>query len=388
MFEIDDLIVGRSARLIINRLGVQAPSPGVLTIIGPGGMGKSTLLRAVSGCHGDELSVSGQVHLDGRCMDDLASGVGFYAQRDGYPAGTEPGNHERRIDAGERLALSAHRKAALAAFLREPHSILVLDEPFAALSDSDLVEARAMVKALAANAFVLLATHSRQDCLAMGGVAAIFADGAIVEAADPHTLFTSPSSEAARHYVESGNITGFRAQLSPQPVSEEGIWWVVPGLIGGMSRPGLVAPGPQQFAALTRAGAGHLVCLEERVVGDAIDARGFGIVRHHFAVTDMRPPAFNQAVDFCRLAEGAIAGNNGIVFHCRGGLGRTGTAIAAVLIWHGDAADAAIARVRAAQPRAIQTEVQEKFLHEFADRVRDWQKPAAISHPMETNNVT
>jgi atypical dual specificity phosphatase len=86
----------------------------------------------------------------------------------------------------------------------------------------------------------------------------------------------------------------------------------------------------------------------------------------------MAPPSFSQAVDACRLVEQAIEEGAGVAIHCRGGLGRTGTGLAATLIWFGDDAAVAIAKVRDAQRQAIQTTAQERFLHDFAKRIRAW----------------
>ena len=52
-----------------------------------------------------------------------------------------------------------------------------------------------------------------------------------------------------------------------------------------------------------------------------------------------------------------------VLVHCRGGLGRTGTVVAQMLIEQGVAADRAIAMVRNARPGAIETSSQTGYLH-------------------------
>ena len=57
--------------------------------------------------------------------------------------------------------------------------------------------------------------------------------------------------------------------------------------------------------------------------------------------------------------------------HCRGGLGRTGTVAACVLIaLHRYSANEAIAAVRAARKGTVQTSEQEDFVRLFAETVR------------------
>lgn len=140
----------------------------------------------------------------------------------------------------------------------------------------------------------------------------------------------------------------------------------------GMSRPGLVLDESVQYRRRSERGVGILVCLEERFTY-ALDAlREQGLEHRHFSVPGMAPPSFDQAVDFCRLAEPAIRANRGIAMHCRDGLGRTGSALAVIMIWFGDAAAEAIAKVRSAKPFAIQSVAQFRFLHDFADRIHRW----------------
>jgi len=57
--------------------------------------------------------------------------------------------------------------------------------------------------------------------------------------------------------------------------------------------------------------------------------------------------------------------------HCRGGVGRSGLVAAAVATTYGDDADAAIARVRQAQPLALETREQEAYVGRFARRATD-----------------
>ena len=132
----------------------------------------------------------------------------------------------------------------------------------------------------------------------------------------------------------------------------------------------------RSYRSLAQAGIRWLVCLEERCEYAIAQARAHDITHLHFPVPDMAPPSFNQAVDLCRHAEDPIRNNQGLALHCRAGLGRTGTALALILVWFGDAADAAVAKVRRANPMAIQSEAQLRFVYDFANRIRGWHLPS------------
>lgn len=64
------------------------------------------------------------------------------------------------------------------------------------------------------------------------------------------------------------------------------------------------------------------------------------------------------------LSRGAL-----IVLHCRGGLGRTGTVAARLLMERGVAAEEAIQQVREARPGAIETAEQENYLRNLPKQI-------------------
>lgn len=75
-----------------------------------------------------------------------------------------------------------------------------------------------------------------------------------------------------------------------------------------------------------------------------------------------------------RVVELLVAGKT-VAIHCLGGLGRSGTIAAAVLVRLGVRPGTAIARVRAARPGAIQTSEQERFVWVFASSVASRERP-------------
>jgi len=396
VFELDNFELMRGRRRIARIGALRVASPGLLWLVGPGGAGKSTLLSALAGGQlPDEPSFNGDARLDGvalaagqtavawlpqhaqltgsACLQDelgrrcalSPDGVRLLLERAGLA-----GDAEREVDA---LPAPLRRYAAVFAGLARPAALYLVDEPTAGLDGTQAEIVRACLRERAAGAMVVAVTHNRQDCLAVGGDTALLAGGTIRELAPTSRFFGAPATEAGRIYVETGNCN--LAPVQNPLLSVDGIWWLVPGLLCGMSRPGLVGEAPAQYRQLAGSGVGTLLCVEERCSYPLEPLRELGIERHHFAVPDMAPPNFGQAVDMCRLSESAIRANRGVAVHCRGGLGRTGTVLACILIWFGDAPEAAIAKVRSAQPHAIQTPVQLRFLHDFADRIRGWHDP-------------
>jgi putative thiamine transport system ATP-binding protein len=178
-------------------------APGdVLSVMGPSGIGKSTLLSVVTGTLPPAFTFTGRVWLDGRDITDSAPQrrmVGILFQDDllfphlsvganlafGLRAGGSRAARRSRIEAAlaevdlagfadrDPATLSGGQKARVALMrmlLAEPCALL-LDEAFGRLDTMlraqvrDLVFARARSRALP----VLMVTHDAQDAEAAGG---------------------------------------------------------------------------------------------------------------------------------------------------------------------------------------------------------------------------
>jgi atypical dual specificity phosphatase len=387
-----DAGVERGGRCLLRGLSFAVAAPGLLFLMGPGGEGKSSLLAALAGHAPGELALRGKVTLDRRELRSADTAwVPQHAQVHGEASPAQQLQARFGVRADEAAAIlvaagfpalaaalerpaaelprSARRLIAVLAALTRAAALYLVDEPTADMDDAHVAAVRLRLQQLEQRAMVIVATHNRQDGIGLGGATALVAGGTLQALAPSREMFAAPASAAARTYVE----TGYLSVPARTPAREsDGIWWLERGLLCGMSRPGMVVPAERQYQALHAGGVRHLVCLEERREYPLEPARLGGIVCHHFPVPDLAPPSFAQAVDICRIAEASIRCNEGVAMHCRGGLGRTGTALAAVLVWFGEDPEDAIARVRGARPRAIQSLAQERFLRDFASRIRDW----------------
>ena len=111
---------------------------------------------------------------------------------------------------------------------------------------------------------------------------------------------------------------------------------------------------------LERVGVAHL----------AACAAGHGLAYHRCSVPDQRVPSIEEAVAAVDEAVALLARGERVALHCLGGLGRSGTLAACVLVHRGIAPTEAVARVREARgPRAVETAEQENFVADFAQVV-------------------
>lgn len=91
-----------------------------------------------------------------------------------------------------------------------------------------------------------------------------------------------------------------------------------------------------------------------------------GIEVKHIPTADGRAPTHTELTNLVAWLSSQRREGKNVLIHCVGGLGRAGTVAACFLRSQGLEAEAAIAIVRKARsPRAIETEVQERFIHEF-----------------------
>jgi ADP-ribosylglycohydrolase/protein-tyrosine phosphatase len=104
-----------------------------------------------------------------------------------------------------------------------------------------------------------------------------------------------------------------------------------------------------------------------RATVPALEAAGIRVIRHPVPDLDVPrdPAAYRVTLDEV-LAR--VRGGERVVVACRGGLGRTGTAVACLLVDGGVAPDEAIARVRAARPGTVERRIQEDFVRSWGGR--------------------
>jgi len=147
-----------------------------------------------------------------------------------------------------------------------------------------------------------------------------------------------------------------------------GEWWIdEPRLLGSSN------PDDERLHCLHQRGFSVLVSLlvesEQKPNYSEQTLAELGFVKYRIPIGDYAVPTLDQILAFVRLISDPIEPGH-ILVHCQGGNGRTGTMAAAYWVSKGCSPVEAIARVRLANPLAVETVEQEEVLDAYSAALR------------------
>ena len=265
--------------------------------------------------------------------------------------------------------------------------MLCLDEPTTGLSQEESIRLLDFMREEATRRALLVVLHNQSHARYLGGEAMLLAGGYVQEWQPIPQIFDEPKTVAAREFARNGTCTVASPGAKPEELDESvpcppplpkaalnysgsalgprGFLWLRRGKLAGTPLPGVYFDMEYDLQALRRCGVTKLVNLTETAL-DESRLEPFGIRSIWEAIPDMEAPSIEQGMRLCRRIEELLANNEVVAVHCRAGLGRTGTVLAAHLIWEGYGALDALETVRSIEPRWVQSQVQVDFLEAFA----------------------
>lgn len=424
-----DFGVAFGDRVVLNAVNLEIKSAGVLVVMGPVGTGKSTLLRTISGINhavpsfrtwgeafyaGFPLGAFAAPVLVAQNAQMLMSSVleniiselpernqlTLTAKREAAKELLAEAGLETLLDDMDRpavaLPLATQRHLAIARTAAADPKLLCVDEPTANLEWEDSLPLLNFLKKQGKKRGVLVVSHNKKDAMELDGMTALLAGGTIHECAPAKQFFAEPVSTVVADFVRTGSCCLPSPSANPEEVDESmlallpvlpdaarnyvretlgprGFMWLKKGLLAGTPRPGIVQDIDYDLEALKRVGLTTLVSLTTKPVDPALLER-YGIQGIWMPIKDMHAPGLEEAEKMCRQIAGLMSAGHVVAYHCRAGLGRTGTMLASHLIMEGRPALEALESVRRIEARWVQSDEQVRFLERFAEFVSNRQK--------------
>lgn len=159
--------------------------------------------------------------------------------------------------------------------------------------------------------------------------------------------------------------------------------WVLPDRLAGAARPGLSGDLDDDVRELSRLDIRRVVTLTE--VPLDLDGRQVSFEVTHFPIDDMGLPTPRAALPVCLQVAEDLSNGRPVLLHCKAGLGRTGTMLAACLVILGQEAEEAVAAVRQVCRLYIQTPAQAGFVTHFEQFVLSPSYDPVASSPHARN---
>lgn len=145
--------------------------------------------------------------------------------------------------------------------------------------------------------------------------------------------------------------------------------FLIPGVLAGSGLPGSLGLLMNDLREAGEEGIQAIASFTETPLPEAVlQEAGFRYL--HLPVDDFTAPSLAQMEAFSRFVDEVRAEGGAVLAHCRAGVGRTGTMLAAYLVFRGLPARKAIAKVRRTRPGSIETGHQEEALLAFEKHLK------------------
>lgn len=235
--ELQSVTIGYNDQAIISNLSLTVCEGELLSILGPSGVGKTTLLKTIAGL---TPPIQGTISIDGKNVAGVAAdkrdtvllfqkpllfpfltvseNIGFGLKMKKWKKNQIKEKSEEVMELTEISSIGAQKphqlsggqqqRVALARALVLGPSILLLDEPFSNL-DADLRQKmQHLIQRLQkeTETTMLFVTHDQSEAFIISDRIALLIDGQIRQVDIPEKLYKSPATAEVAHFFGNPNI--------------------------------------------------------------------------------------------------------------------------------------------------------------------------------------
>ena len=206
---LSNLEIRAGDRRLLSGLELNIEATGFYAIMGPLGVGKSTLLAVLDGHgNGNGLSIS----------YDVAS----------YADGTlSPSNHPSVIEQASRSEQAQRAidggtiKSQIQEALAHDPAMLCLDEPTAGVAHNEALTMLNWLKGESRKRAIIMVTHNSEQARAFSDWVLLLGGGGIVEQGPARAFFDKPSNPVTKHFIKTGSLALPRLDAHPRQLAPE-----------------------------------------------------------------------------------------------------------------------------------------------------------------------
>ncbi len=424
ILELKEFGVAFGKKIILSGVNLSIPSKGNVVLLGPSGIGKSTLLRSICGINfsNPAFRTWGEAHFAGNpingegeqpvlvsqkakllmstVLENIASGL---PERDTLRKNqqielakrllTQAGLEELTSKLNDNvisLPLGHQRHLAILRTAVSSPKLLCIDEPTTSLDEEYITPILEYISNEAKKRAVMTILHNQKHAKKLEGVVALLSGGWINECGSDKQFFNEPKSKAGKQFVKTGSCTSVgpgaveedlvfldeETTELPPPIPEEAkkyvsdafgprnFLWLKKGVLAGTPQPGLVNDLNYDLMLLKKVGITILINLRKNEP-DPKPMLKHGIRSLWFPIQDMAAPTTIDAIKWCKQVNALLQKGEVVAYHCKAGMGRTGTMLVCQLMWEGTRALPALEKARLIEPRWVQSELQVDFIEQF-----------------------
>ncbi|WP_375458923.1 ABC transporter ATP-binding protein [uncultured Enterovirga sp.] len=243
---LDGITQRYGASLAVDTVTLDIRGGELVALLGPSGCGKTTLLRAIAGFL---KPTEGRVIIGGEAVDHLppnkrsvgivfqnyalfphmtvAENVAYGLAARGRPKQEQKARVAEMLDLvrlghladrfPKQMSGGQQQRVALARALAVRPSILLLDEPFAALDKNLRLDMQIEIKGIQrlAGTTTVIVTHDQEEALSMADRVAVLNAGRLEQFAPPTEIYDRPGSLFVNTFVGAANVFAGRLATAP-----------------------------------------------------------------------------------------------------------------------------------------------------------------------------